>query len=108
MNNNLMPCGLEDDRIRFPPDAPEDDDPRSDAEKRLEWLCDEWADAQADDHYDTWRDVRMMVHGAIQALNYCKADARHDDRMALMAAGSLAFEYSLDCIQQGKYEGASK
>ncbi len=108
MNTNLMPCGLDDERIRFEPEEPESEDPRTDAEKRLEWLCDEWKDAQADDHYDSWRDVRMMIFGATQALNHCKADPRHDDRMALITLGGLAFEYSLVCIQQGKYEGAHR
>jgi hypothetical protein len=105
---NQMLCGYRDDPRQWDePEAIEEEDPLTDAEKRLEWLCDEWASAQTDDHYDTWRDIRMMVHGAMQALNYCTRDDRHDDRMALMTLVSLAFEYSLACIQQGKYEGAA-
>lgn len=104
--NDLTPCFTDCDDNRLPADEPEANDPRTDAEKRLEWLCDEWASAQTDDHYDTWRDVRMMVHGAMQALNYCTRDDRHEDRTALMTLGCLAFEYSLVCVQEGKYEGA--
>ena len=110
--NNLI-CGLDDPRIRFKPeviDADEDQrlQTRTDMERRLEWLCDEWADAQAADMLDEWRDVRMAIHGAIQALNFCHADQRHDDRMALMTLGSVAFQHSQDCIRDGKYEGATK
>lgn len=102
--NNLMPCGLDDPRIRFEPDEPEDDDPRTDMEKRLDWLCDEWATAITDDTYDTWRDVRMMIFGASMGLVHCRD--KFDDRMALSTLGSVSFEYGLACIQQGKYEGA--
>lgn len=106
---NPMPCYTDCDDNRLPADIPDEiEDPRTDAEKRLEWLCDQWADAQTNDTSDAWRDVRMMIYGAIQALNYCHADDRHDDRMALMTLGSVALEYSLDCIYQGKYEGAKQ
>lgn len=105
--NSPIHCFTDCDDNRLPADEPEANDPRTDAEKRLEWLCDEWASAQSDDHYDSWRDVRMMIFGATQALNHCKADPRHDDRVELITLGGLAFEYSLGCIQQGKYEGAS-
>ena len=103
-----IPCGLEDDRIRYEPDEPEEESPLTPVEQRLSWLCEEWQAAVAEDYYDTWRDIRMMVHGALQALNWCKADNRHEDRMALMQLGSVAFEHSLDCIASNKYEGAPK
>ena len=96
-----MPCGLEDDRIRFDPEEPESDDPRTDMEKRLEWLCEEWKECQVDDHYDSWRDMKMAMHGAWQALNHCRD--RHEDRVALETLGLLAFQYSMDCIDEGKF-----
>jgi hypothetical protein len=76
----------------------------TDMEKRIDWLCSEWADASTNDTHDDWRDLRMMIHGALQALNYCPD--RHEDRMALMALGGVAFELSLDCISRDRYEGA--
>jgi len=100
---NTMPCGLEDDRIRFEPEE-EDTDPRTDVEKRLSWICDEWADAATNDRHEEWRDLNMMLHGALQALNHCRD--RHEDRMAIMAINALAYQNSTDCIMDGKYEGA--
>lgn len=82
------------------------EDSRTDAEKRLEWLCDEWADAHAINMLDEWRDLRMAIHGAIQVLNYCRE--RHEDRIALMELGSLALQHSQDCIIAGRYEGAKQ
>ena len=102
--NGLMPCKP----ILLEPEVFGDNDPRTEMEKRIEWLCDSWAEAQTDDTLESWRDVRMMTHGAIQALNFCHADSRHEDRMALMAIHSVAFEYSQACINEGKYEGATK
>lgn len=104
MNDSRIPCGLEDDRIRFDADEPEADDPRTETEKRLEWICDEWKFAQEEDIYDTWRDVRMMIVGARQALNHC--NDRYDDRMDLLDLMGIAFGYSLACILAGRYEGA--
>ena len=104
--NNLMPCITDSDEHRFPADAPKDESPLSDMENRLEWVCEVWADAIANDTHEEWRDLRMMIHGALLALNYCKD--RHEDRMALMELGSLIFEYCLDCIDRGRYEGAKK
>lgn len=109
--NSLMPCGLDDPRIRFEPDlidADEDTDPRTDMEKRLEWLCDEWAYAQEADTLDEWRDVRMAIHGAYLALTFCSADDRSADRVALDNLSALAYQHSIDCISAGRYEGATK
>lgn len=106
--NSLIPCGLDDPRIRFEPDLIDIDeleDPRNDMEKRLEWLCDEWAGAQDDDTLESWRDVRMAIHGASLALIYCSADDRLEDRMALMEMSALAFQHSQDCISAGRFEG---
>lgn len=102
--NQRMPCGLDDERIRFEPDEP-DDDPRSHVEKRLEWICEQWADALIDDTYETWRDVRMMIYGATQALIHCRD--RHQDIEELGHLSSMAFENSISCIQKGKYDDDS-
>lgn len=102
--NNLMPCGLEDDRVRY---EPEDDEPESmltDVEQEIEWLCDDWQQALADDTYDTWRDVRMMVYGATQMLN--QVGRHYETRAALNYLGTLAFDNGLVCLKAGKYEGA--
>lgn len=104
MMNDRMPCGLEDDRIRFEPDEPEEESPMTDMEKRISWLCDDWAEALRDDTYDTWRDVRMMIYGATQSLVDCKG--RFDDIRALHDLGNIAFDNGLECIRAGKYEGA--
>ena len=101
--NSTMPCGLDDPRIRFESEE-EDTDPRSLLERRLSWICDEWADAATNDRHEEWRDLNMMLHGALQALNYCTD--RHEDRMAIMALNALAYQHSSDCITAGKYEGA--
>lgn len=95
--NQRMPCGLDDERIRFEPDEP-DDDPRNHVEKRLAWLCEQWADALIDDTYDAWRDVRMMIYGATQSLIQCRD--RHRDIEALGHLGSMAFENSISCLQR--------
>jgi len=106
---NTIPCGLEDDRCRFEPDGPEDTDPRTDSEKRIEWICEEWQGAMVDDCYETWRDVRMMCYGAIQALNQCRGSkTAMDDYRTFSVLGDIAFKNSSDCIQAGKYEGAPK
>lgn len=86
---NTMPCGLEDDRVRFEPDE-EDADPRTDVEKRLSWICDEWAGVLNNDHYDDWHDLRMMIYGASQALIHCRD--RFEDYSALRELGNFAFE----------------
>jgi len=101
--NNLMPCGLDDPRIRYEPEEVEVEDPRSLMEIRIEWLCEEWQSAIKDDTYESWRDLRMMVYGATQALNYCRD--RHDDRMALMVLSSVSFEHSLACLAADKGSG---
>lgn len=95
---NGMPCGLEDDRIRFEPDAEEDSDPRTDLEKRLSWLCDEWKEALEYDDYEHWHDMRVMIYGATQALIRCSD--RFDDHEALRALSNIAFLNSLDCIRR--------
>lgn len=102
--NNRMPCGLDDDRIRFAPDV-EDDDPRTDTEKRLMWIEDEWASARHEDTYESWNDVRLMAFGAVQAL--INAECRNVPEIAqLREIGDFAFENSMTCIKEGRYEGA--
>lgn len=106
---NTMPCGLDDSRIRFEPDAEEDDnDPRTPMEKRLEWLFDDWADAHANNTFDEWHSVSMAIHGAFQALIWCHQEDRHEDRATLMMLGDVAFQNSLACISEDRYEGATK
>jgi hypothetical protein len=102
-----MLCGYLDDPRQWgePEVIEEDNDPRNDMEKRLEWICSDWADAITNDRHEEWRDLNMMLHGALQALNHCPY--RHDDRMAIMALNTLAYQYSLDCIKAGRYEGAT-
>ncbi len=104
---NTIPCITDSDEFRFDPDGPEYTDPRTDAEKRIEWLCDEWQAALNNDSYDTWRDVRMMCYGAIQALIHCRGSkTAMDDYRTLSELGNVAFVYSTDSILAGKYEGA--
>lgn len=76
------------------------EDPRTDMEKRLSWICDEWADAAANDMHEEWHDLNMMLHGALQGLNHCPD--RHHDRMAIMEISKLAFRHSIDCIHAGR------
>ena len=92
---NRMPCGLEDDRVRFEPEA-EDEDPRTDMEKRISWICDDWHDALINDTYEDWRDLRMMTYGAYQSLIHCKD--RFDDLEALRELGNIAFARGIDRI----------
>lgn len=103
---NQMLCGYrDDDRLWDEAEAiDEDEDILTPLEKRLEWICDEWKEAREADTYDAWYSVRMMLYGAAQALNYCRD--RYEDRMAVSLLSNVAFEYSLTCIQEGKYEGA--
>ncbi len=111
---NLMPCGLDDPRlwdeaidtrVSRALEEQEDADPRTEAEKRLSWVCDMWADAAEIDRYEDWHDMNMALHGALLALNHCPD--RHYDRMAIMELSTLAYRHSADCIQAGCYEGAS-
>lgn len=109
--NTLMPCGLDDDRCRLEPDGPEDTDPRTDAEKRIEWICEEWQsvlDKGDDDTYEDWRDIRMMAYGAKQALNQNNGFTARQDYLLFDIVGDLAFLNGVNCIQNGKYEGAKK
>jgi hypothetical protein len=101
------PCFTDSDEFRFEPDGPEDTDPRTDAEKRIEWICNEWKYALDDDNYESWHDVRMMCYGAIQALNQCSGSkTAMDDYRMFSTLGDIAFNNGSDCIQDGKYEGA--
>jgi hypothetical protein len=103
-----MPCGKEVYIDRSYESNEEDTDPRTDAEKRIEWICEEWASALTDDTYDTWRDVRMMCYGAVQALNQCRTIDCMEDYRTFSVLGDIAFNNSLDCIRDDKYEGAKK
>jgi hypothetical protein len=102
--NNLMPCITDSDEFRFEPDGPEDESPLTDMEKRIEWICDDWADALEIDTYDEWNSVRMSIHGAIQTLIYCPGRAQ--DESAMRDLRAVAFENGMDCIKRGKFEGA--
>ncbi len=110
--NHHIPCITDSDENRFQSDplhdATLDDDfpVMTDMEKRIEWICGEWAEAIKSDTYEAWHDLRMMLHGAVLALGYCRD--RHEDRMAINDLGTMVFENSLACIQAGKYEGATK
>lgn len=88
-------------------EEPEDVSPLTPTEQRIEWLCDAWQEAIADDTYDQWRDVRMMIYGATQTLIQCKNWLDRQDEMdALRDLSSFAFECGLDCLKRGQYEGA--
>ena len=107
--NNLQPCWTDSEELnRFPPEAPEveDDDPRTDMEKRLSWICDSWADAMEIDTCEAWADVRSEIYGASQALVYCSG--RYADSNALEDLREIALENSLACIRAGRYEGAKQ
>ena len=101
-----MLCGYRDDsRLWDKPEIDEEDtDLRTETEKRLEWIEDEWKTAQELDSYEGWNDVRMMTYGAVQSMVY--ADGRHEERADLTTLGSLALKNGIDCIKAGKYEGA--
>ena len=102
--NSHIPCITDSDEFRYPDEAPEEESPFTEVEKRIQWICDDWADALTNDNYDEWRDVRMMLYGAKQTLNYCKD--RRDDWKALDDLSDLAFANGLHCIGRGQYEGA--
>lgn len=100
--NNLMPCGLEDDRIRFEDD--EDESPLTIAEQQIEWLCDDWQDALKDETYETWHDIRMVLYGATQMLN--QIGRNYELRTMISDLERMAFENSIEQIRLGNYEGA--
>lgn len=106
---NVMPCGKDDERLwdRYESE-PEDDDPRTETEKRLMWIEDEWAQALEADDYEAWHDIRMMVHGALQAIAMAYTLGRIDEVNALRELGNIAFERGIVCIKAGKYEGAPR
>lgn len=107
---NQMLCGYRDDPRQWsePDTEEEDNDPRTEQEKRISWICDDWADALKCDNYDEWRDVRMSLYGARQALvNLDRYDKTVSQTWDLLnSLGDLAFEYGMDCIRSGEYEGA--
>jgi hypothetical protein len=103
--NQAMPCITDSDEFRFEPDEPEEESPLTNIEKRIEWICDDWATALECDTYEEWSDVRLMFSGAIQALIYCRD--RHEDLKALSELRDMAYENSLDCIRRDRYEGAA-
>lgn len=103
---NTIPCGKEVYIDRSYESDEEDTDPRTPAEKRIDWICEEWKGALEDDTYDTWRDVRMMAYGAKMSLIKHRGDATFTDYRLFDMVGDLAFLNGLDCIREGKYEGA--
>jgi hypothetical protein len=101
-----MPCGLEDDRVRFEPDSDEPVEVMTPMERRIHWVCDSWADALAIDTADEWQDMRRELFGAVQTLVY--DSNRNEDRAAIMELQQIAFERTIECIREGKYAGAKK
>ena len=109
MKMNRMLCGyLDDPRQWDEPEAIEEEGLLTDAEQRIEWLFDSWADAVACDTYDEWHTVKSEIYGATQTLNAIGSLALRgvDPREELRLLGGVAFENSLVCIREGKYEGA--
>lgn len=98
-----IPCGLDDPRIRFEPDAEEEESLLTKDEQRFEWLFDEWQQAIHDGTYDAWRDVRMMVYGAKQVINQSHA---FEAIQILHTLDGVAFGLGMDQIKAGNYEGA--
>ena len=103
--NSRIACITDSDEFRYPDEAPEEESPLTEVEKRIQWICDDWADALENDNYDEWYGVRMSLHGATQTLIHCKD--RHEDRKAIAELSEIAFNNGRDCIKRGKYEGAS-
>lgn len=99
-----IPCVTDSDEWRFDSEPDEPDSPLTLVEQRLFWICEEWVAASGDNTYESWNDLRMMLHGASMALNQCVG--RHDDRMAIADIQRVVLERSLMCIEEGKYEGA--
>lgn len=106
---NDMLCGYPDAPRQWDePEAIEEEDPLTDAEKRIEWLFDSWADAVECDTYDDWHTVHSEIYGATQTLNAIGSLALRgvDPREELRLLSDIAFEHSRRCISEGKYEGA--
>lgn len=105
---NQMLCGYRDDPRQWAEPEPveeEDDDPRTEPEKRISWLCSDWSDALTDDTYDEWNGVRLAIYGASQMLVH--VNGMHRESAMLLDLSRIAFENGLDCIRRGKYEGAT-
>lgn len=104
--NNPMPCWTDSEELnRLPPDEVEEESPLTPIEQRLEWLFDEWQDAIADDDYESWYSVRMVLYGVTQCMNTYGLRLEHSrDRDVISFLGNIAFERSIDCIQRGMYE----
>lgn len=100
---NDMLCGYRDDPRQWEKSEPEeeDTDPRTLMERMLGWLESEWQDALAEDSYDGWHDVRMMIYGASQSMVHSSNRDRFDDIAALHTLGRVAFEHSLRKIKEG-------
>ncbi len=95
--NNAIPCITDSDEFRYPPDEPEEDTPYTAAEQRIEWLCEEWADALIDDSAETWSNVRMMIYGAVLA-NIQTRD-RAEDVVLLKSAQEVALAHEMECFK---------
>ncbi|MFP5471954.1 MAG: hypothetical protein ACLGGV_10205, partial [Bacteroidia bacterium] len=50
--NNLMPCITDSDEFRYPEEEAEEESPLTLVEQQIEWLCDDWKDALANDSFD--------------------------------------------------------
>lgn len=102
--NNLMPCGLEDDRVRYEVDEDEEENLLTIPEQQIKWLCDDWQDALKDGSYETWHDIRMVLYGASQTLN--QIGLNYELRTMISDLERMAFENSIEQIKLGNYEGA--
>jgi len=104
--NNRMPCITDSDEFRYPEEAAEKESPLTLVEQQIEWLCDDWKDALINDSFDEWYAMRMQIYGAKQMLINSAGPFHFDVYMALADLGDIAFENGLQCIREGKYEGA--
>lgn len=95
--NNLMFCITDSDEDRFPAEDAAEESLLTIAEQRIQWLCDEWQTAINDGTYDAWRDVRMMIYGASQTLNYFSDNQTM--RTDLHVLGGIAFEHGQEQIR---------
>ena len=96
-----MLCGYKDDPRQWEEPEEEDADPRTLMERRLGWLESEWQEAVANDSYDGWHDVRMMIYGASQSMVHSSNRDRFDDSAALNTLDSVALHHLLRKIKEG-------
>lgn len=104
--NNIMPCITDSDEFRYSEEAAEKESPLTLVEQQIEWLCDDWKDALVNDSFDEWYAMQMQIYGAKQMLVNCAGRFNSDVCRVLDDLGNIAFENGLECIREGKYEGA--